>query len=179
MVVRGKKSASTAPPEEPPKEPEWRNSNAQVLLRHLLESGQVPSVLGIMSPADIWKNFCEPRTEFSGFSYAKFPDRLRAMQKQHRVKVGRAADENAALLHDRINFPTPSHNHRGERQWHGSEAERLLKFDVLAKNHEGMTPSQFYDTRLQYKEYPLEVVRKHIHQEVRLLKLRSQYSGQK
>jgi hypothetical protein len=33
MVVRGKKSASTAPPEEPPKEPEWRNSNAQVLLR--------------------------------------------------------------------------------------------------------------------------------------------------
>ncbi|KAI2491308.1 hypothetical protein MHU86_23253 [Fragilaria crotonensis] len=144
-------------------------------LRNLLTTGTVPSVSGIMSPADVWKTFCAPRPEFSGFLYQKFPQRLRAMQKQQLSKSGRAAEENAALLHDRIHFPTPTHNYRGELQWHGSEAERLLKFDVSIKNHERMTPHQLYHTRIQYQEYPLEVVRKHIHQEVRLLKLKSQY----
>jgi hypothetical protein len=157
-------------------EPPWRNSDAQKELRSLLMSGVVPSLQGTMSPADIWKTFCAPRPAFSGFLYKKFPPRLRAMQKQHLMKGGRAADEHAALIHDRINFPRPSHNHRGEPQWHGSDAERLLKFDVAAKNHEIMTPRQLYGTRISYQEYPLEVFRKHIHQEVRLLKLRSQYA---
>jgi hypothetical protein len=111
----------------------------------------VPCVRGIVSPVDIWKTFRKPRTEFSGFSCTKFPDLLRAMQKQHLLKVGRAADENSVLLNDRINFLTPSHSHQGERQWHGSEAERLLKFDVLAMSHEGMAPSQVHDTQLECK----------------------------
>ncbi|KAI2500862.1 hypothetical protein MHU86_13582 [Fragilaria crotonensis] len=156
-------------------EPPWRNSDAQKELRSLLLSGEVPSLQGIMSPSDIWNTFCAPRPAFSGFLFNKFPPRLRAMQKQHLVKSGRAANEHAALAHDRIHFPRPSHNHRGEPQWHGSDAERLLKFDVAAKNHETMTPQQLYGTRTHYQVYPLEVFRKHIHQEVRLLKMKSQY----
>ncbi len=42
-----------------------------------------------------------------------------------------------------------------------------------------MTPLPLYGNRTRYQEYPLEVVRKHIHQEVQLLKLKSQYGTKK
>jgi hypothetical protein len=153
----------------------WRGSEAQKVLHLLLVSGDLPAEQDAMTPLAIWNTFCLPRREFSGFLYKKFPPRLRAMQKQHRTKVGRADDELNALVNDRLHFPVPSHNHRGEPRWNGSEAERLLKVDVAAKNHERMTPMQLHGTRTEYGDYPLEVFRKHIHQEVRRLKLNFQY----
>ena len=154
----------------------WRNSEAQKLLRQLLVSGEIPSsAKSSVGPSEIWNTFCLPRQEFAGFLVEKFPQRLRALQKQHVEKGGRAKDEHAALLHDKLYFPAPSHNNRGEPRWHGSEAERLLKVDVAAKKHESMAPQQLHETRKEYQDYALVVFRKHIHQEVRLRKLIIQY----
>ena len=165
------------------KEPRpWRNSEAQRVLQELLTSGEVPSSTAkdAMAPLEVWERFCVPRKEFAGFQYAKFPDRLRAMRRRHLAKTGRADEEYAALVHHKQHFPTPTHNHWGEPQWHGSDAERLLKIDIAAKQHEPpSTPKLLYGTRIEYQVYPLDVFRKHIHQEVHLQKLKNQYGSKK
>jgi hypothetical protein len=157
----------------------WRNSEAQKLLQKLLVSGEIPisSTTSRMAPVEIWNNVCLPRQEFAGFLFEKFPQRLRAMRKRLLEKGGRSEQEYVAFLHDKQHFPTPSHNHRGEPRWHGSDAERLLKLDVTAKKHELMAPQQLHGTRKEYQDYALVVFRKHIHQEVRLQKLVFQYDS--
>ena len=159
------------------KEPQWRNSEAQSRLRQLIESGEIPTD-GSMKPKDIWKDICLPLPEFAGFLSKKFSTRLRTMRKQHIDKGSRAEDDSAALAHDRLHFPAPTHNHRGEPRWQGSEAERLLKLDVGEKKHLTMEPRELHATRPEYYEnYMLEGFRQHIHQEVRFRKLIHQYSN--
>ena len=51
----------------------------------------------------------------------------------------------------------------------------LLKRDVAEKRHETMAPQLLHKTRIEYMDYPLDVLRKHIHQEVRLRKLIFQF----
>lgn len=154
----------------------WRNSNAQKVLQALLVSGEIPCTkTNKARMEEIWNTHCLHRQEFAGFQFTKFPARLRAMQQRHTTQVGHAEAENAILLLHNQHFPTPTLNHRGEPQWHGSNAERLLKADIAAKTNESMTPKQMHCTRIEYQIYPLEVFRKHIHQEVRLQKLRKQY----
>ena len=162
--------------ESTPETHPWRNSKAQKILQELLISGDIPcTTTNKAKMVEIWNTYCLPRQEFAGFRFTKFPARLRAMQKRHATQGGQADSEYAALLHHKQHFPTPIRNHRGEPQWHGSDAERLLKADVSAKMHETMAPQQLHRTRTEYQIYPLEVFRKHIHQEVRLQKLYLQY----
>ena len=151
----------------------WRDSDAQKLLRQLLATGMIPE--SGMKPKDIWDNICSSRPEFAGFHFKKFPSRLRSARQQAFKKGQRAVNENAAFEHDRLLFPPPTHNQRGEPRWHGSQAESLLKHDVAEKRHETMAPQLLHKTRIEYMDYPLDVFRKHIHQEVRLRKLIFQY----
>ena len=154
----------------------WKNSNAQHVLLSLLVSGEIPCTeISKAQMQEIWNLHCLPRQEFDGFLFAKFPARLEAMQKRHLEHRGHAELEQDVFVLHKQHFPTPTHNHRGEPQWHGSDAERFLKADVAAKTHETMPPQQLQRTRMAYQHYPLEVFRKHIHQEVRLQKLHRQY----
>jgi hypothetical protein len=163
--------------ESPRQEATWRNSKALECLQRLVASGEIDAIL---TPKQVWDRFCVPQPEFSGFHYNKnFPSRLRAIQQKHVEKCRRAEASSAALAHDRLLFPAPAHNHRGEPRWQGSEAERLLKLDVAEKKHQTMKPRQLYEARVEYHSYPLEVFRKHIHQEVRLGKLLDQYARRK
>jgi len=156
----------------------WRNSKALECLQRLVASGEIDVIL---TPKQVWDRFCILQPEFSGFRYNKnFPSRLRAIQQRHAEKCRRADASSAALAHDHLIFPSPAHNHRGEPRWQGSEAERFLKLDVAEKKHETMKPRQLYEARVEYhSNYPLEVFRKHIHQEVRLQKLLNQYASRK
>jgi hypothetical protein len=58
-----------------PKEPHrWKNSEAQLLFKALMKSGEIKCEVGErMSPSEVWNKFCEPRPEFAGFLFAKFP----------------------------------------------------------------------------------------------------------
>jgi hypothetical protein len=156
-----------------PEPQRWRDSDAQKLLRQLLATGMIPE--SGMKPKDIWDNICSSRPEFAGFHFKNFPSRLRSARQQGIQKGSRAVSENAAFEHDRLLFPPATHNQRGEPRWHGSPAESLLKHDVAEKRHEKMAPQLLRETRVEYMEFPLDVFRKHIHQEVRLRKLIFQY----
>ena len=50
--------------------------------------------------------------------------------------------------------------------WHRSAAAKLLKKDVDEGRNKIMTPLQLWLDRNEYKEFELEVFRKHIYQEV-------------
>lgn len=52
-------------------------------------------------------------------------------------------------------------------EWHGSEAESLLKKDVKKGRHLRYHPSVLFLKRDEYQEFDYEVFRKHIHQEAR------------
>ena len=80
--------------------------------------------------------------------------------------------DKKAFLNFRENHPRPDLNYRGEPQWDGSDAQRLLKEDMTAGKHlKYDTPSEFRDSRPEYQTYNKKVFRGHIHQEVRLRKL--------
>ena len=83
----------------------------------------------------------------------------------------KASVNNAAVIHDRKLCP-PVINSRVTAvlpypRWDGSESQRLLKLDVNDGMHKRMVPCKLRDTRNEYRFFPLDVLGKHIHQEVR------------
>ncbi len=86
-------------------------------------------------------------------------------------KQASAVSDSAALANDRLLHPVPTHNHRGEPRWEGSEAQRLLRQDIDLGNHLDLMPRDLFMSEPDYYDnYPLEVFRKHIEQEVKLRK---------
>ena len=160
----------------------WRNSKAQQVILGLLKSGHIWSEMTSKTEIEqIWNMYCVPRQEFAGFQFSKFPPRLKAMQKSHAAHIGHAKVETEILRVHKQHFPTPLRDHRGHPQWHGSDAERFLKADIAARTpgETPIAPKLFYLTRAAYQIYPLDVFRKHIHQELRLRKLIYQYCNRK
>jgi hypothetical protein len=86
-------------------------------------------------------------------------------------KEKRADNDHEAFLAFNKNHPRPTHNYRGEPQWDGSDAQRLLKEDVVAGVHLNYsTPSELRLSRPEYQVYGVDVFRAHLHQEKRLRK---------
>ena len=52
-------------------------------------------------------------------------------------------------------------------EWHGSQAENLLREDTEKRLHLGLSPKQFHLTQEQHKEFELDTFRQHIFQEKR------------
>jgi hypothetical protein len=142
----------------------WEKSPAKKLLANDIISGTVPDTMH-------WGEVFGKRPEYQATARRLFANRLKSLREQINRAKGIAANEETALAHDRSLFPVPTHNYRGEPRWEGSEAERLLKEDVGNGLHKTMEPRQLYQTRPQYhNNYPLEVFRGHIYQEVRFVK---------
>jgi hypothetical protein len=79
--------------------------------------------------------------------------------------MDRADEDLAAFLHDMRTCPRSCRH----PCWQDSEAERLLKIDIEAGGiaaalHE---PQKLWKSRSEYQAFPLNVFRKHIHQETR------------
>jgi hypothetical protein len=74
------------------------------------------------------------------------------------------ADE-LALAHDRRIYPIQMENPNFPYpRWDGHPAQCLLKIDVDSGKHKRYKPELLRMTRKEYKLFPLEVFRKHIHQ---------------
>jgi hypothetical protein len=76
---------------------------------------------------------------------------------------------NAAIK----NHPTPEFNIRGEPQWNGSVAQKLLKEAILKGEHDVFFPQGLWEQTKEYQVYSLRTFRDHIYQEQRLLKFRN------
>jgi hypothetical protein len=73
----------------------------------------------------------------------------------------RSAFDGTAIAKDCLIYPTPIKNHQNNPVWNVSEAQGLLRIDVLAKRHLTMKPQELHNTR------DLSTFRGHICQEER------------
>jgi hypothetical protein len=130
-----------------------------------IQEGKVPPT---MSPKVVYSMRVEYRRQVE---YRQFRTNLNNLRKSlkavnDRAIVDRAAvahDQQRRLVHQNITLAASSSHHR----WDASEAQRLLKLDVNNEMHRTMAPKELRMTRCEYKAFPLNVFRKHIHQEVR------------
>lgn len=103
-----------------------------------------------------------------GFEYGpRFASRLSGLRQQIATNKTRSDEDLEYFNSFRTLHPRPTHNHRQEPLWDGSEAQMLLNLDMDNNKHKvpGFKPVDLYNSRNEYKQWTLEVFRWHIHQE--------------
>lgn len=143
--------------EEAPNLPPWRNCEAKKqLIRDILDG-----TINGMEPRDVHAF----RPLYYERAFKKFSTNLRNLRKDLNANQDRADSDAAALAHDEaLNLRK---NSKPYPQWQGSEAARLLKLDLDLKKQLRMKPCLLHSSREEYMEYPLDVFRGHIQQELR------------
>jgi len=121
-----------------------------------LERDEIPLDKDEMEPRVVYMQ----RPEFAKYPYDQFWDSLRDLRTKfwHCHPETRPWDSST---------PKKLTNHRGEPRWEGSKAKRNLKHHIDKGKQDSMEPKDLYKTRIEYQDYPLEVFRKHIQQEVK------------
>ena len=142
----------------------WRYHPLREFFLEKLSSNEIPADYNLMGPFDVWNKYCD-NDLFEGMKYdGTFQRRLLTLRKQFLEGQSRAQDDLNAFNIAKTNHPPPPFNHRGEPQWNGSEAQRLLEIDMSDKKHFDLKPEDLWETRVEYKEFYLETFRNHIHQ---------------
>lgn len=150
---------------------DWRTSQAKQVLLNDLFNLTLPVDENEVSTEQAWEHY-RHHPAFVGppVVYEQFAERLRDHRAQIGGRIERAQWEMAAMSHDRLVNPYPTHNHRGEPNFHGSAAKPLLRQDIVAGLHEQMTPAAFRETRQEYMVFTTRKFTDLIKQMVRLLK---------
>ena len=74
--------------------------------------------------------------KISSMEYSStFASRLTGLRKIFANDRSQASDARQTLTNDIWNYPPTTHNSRGEPQWNGSEAQRMLDDDIEAGNY--------------------------------------------
>lgn len=141
--------------------PGWADSLAKELLWTDLCSGEVPLHPEYMPAEEVYLL----RPEFEFWPFDQFKDRLADLRVAFIAKDSRSSRAAAALKRARELHPKPTLNHRGETQWEGSDAQRLLKEDIENGAHLEMKPIDLWQSRPEYiLDCPiLKVFRDHIY----------------
>lgn len=154
---------------KPPKSPRWDNKN------HTRRQMKWDIADGIITEGMSNEDAQKVRKLYECMDPAKFKSRLLSMHKAIQEAKKRASADEASLLHDRLLYPRPTHNHRGEPLWVDHEASELLEIDVGNNFYEGKQPEELWKSRLQYKDFLLETFRGHLYQEIQTQKWRLQW----
>jgi hypothetical protein len=154
------------------KEPriKWKKSKGKRLLYEDLMDGVVPL---IDDPNMDAEQIFFMHDEYGEYDPDKFASRLKTLRDAIRVANTRADDDLEALetykeLHkDKVSL----FSHYGYSEFQGSEAQRLLQRDIADGLHQSMGKKELYTSRPEYfNEYPLNVFRDRIYQELRTAK---------
>ena len=154
------------------KKEKWKDSRAKELLRIDIVEKRVTSD---MKPKVVYAM----RPEYQAFKKKNFSKNYRTLQKGIAKDQQRADVDHAAVARDLQLHPPATHHSRGYPRWAGSEAERLLQIDVENGIHTTLKPRELRATQEEYRAYPLDVFRMHIHQETRRRKERSYWLSRK
>ena len=154
---------------------QWKDGcPGKVQLVKDLRSGFIPLDANAMKPKEAY-NLRPIFSQYGG--YKNFPSRLRSARNQEIAKINRNASDEEAFAHDRNLFPIVTRNAQGLLRWGGSNAEELLRQDISNGRHHTLRPKQLHNSREEYKKFPLDRFREHIHQEVRRRKFLAQYAS--
>ena len=154
--------------EEKEKDP-WNKANpVWQLLRKDIVDEEIPFEMDAETAYNL-------REEYKIMSLHRFKSRLTSMIAMVEAGQARAADDAMDLIHDRLIYPRPAYNDRGEPEWVDHEARELLGIDMDNNLHKRMAPRELYMRRRQYQEFSLETFRGHIYQEEHTRKWKAQW----
>ena len=148
----------------------WLYHPLRAFLLEKLQQNDFPADYKLMAPFDVWNKYCDDDV-FEGMEYdAAFRRRLLALRKQFQQDSNRADDDFEAFEIAKRNNPAPEINSKGEPQWNGSDAQRLLEIDIDNKKHKELKPEELWESRAEYQEFLLSTFRDHIYQAVQTRK---------
>jgi len=105
------------------------------------------------------------RDEYAKCKLANFKTNLKNLREALNREERNANEDATNILHDRSKHPIVGNPKFSYPRWDGSAASRLLKHDVDNGIINQKTPKELQLFRPEYQLFPLEVFRKHIHQE--------------
>lgn len=169
------------------KKSKWEYSDARKLLKDALVKGhdangnEVSLVSGPgQYPRHIFELFKDlPEFQESDFGSKKhFGSRLLSLRNIVKEKKYWVARDAIALENSLSKHAIPTHDHRGNPPF-VDIALPLLQDDMDKAKHKQLLPRKLHKTKPEYKQHPVDVFRKHIHQEVYTRKTACQYKKKK
>lgn len=151
---------------------DWRKSDARQVLLDDLASGRLPLDNDVVTAEEAWEEMYFPLPEFSDVVFSQFKARLKDHRKQVARRHGASAFFLNAFRHDqqlRVQGHLPGggfHNRQGQRIFERSPAAPLLREDVIDEKHKAMTTDDLRATRDEFLEWPIEVFRRRLRQEI-------------
>jgi hypothetical protein len=112
------------------------------------------------------KRVFEMRDEDKPYGIKNFRSNLYSLHLLTQENQQEADSDAAALTHDHCIHPKAVDMSKGYPRWDGLDAQRLLKDDMETWLTNHFDPSILWETRPEYKAFPLKVFRDHIYQEV-------------
>lgn len=142
---------STMAPSKKPGQVDWRNLSCGDVILNDLKKDFLPLTEEELLAEMAWEHY-KNLSEFvkPGVVFEQFKERLANHRKQVAKWIQRVTLDAAAVEQAKAKHPYPTHNHRGRRNFHLSFAEDILRQDVQAKCHEGMSLLEFQRTWTKY-----------------------------
>lgn len=160
------------PPSNNPAWIDWRNSEPSKIILFDLRTGRLGLSEEEHSTAVAWEYY-QRQPEFQRVCFDQFAARLVDHRQQVEKRVRRARWDAAAAAHDQLRHPYPSHNQRGEPNFHLSGAEDLLRQDVRNGLHLALFPSELQMTRPEYRVFSKKKFKDCVYQTVRHVKFKN------
>ena len=149
---------------------EWAKSPARDKLYEMLCAGLIPAD---MKPKEVYLTYLKHLPEFAPFqdyTALKFSGKIGPARKRATRKSDRAAEDLSYYEHDRAIFPAPLTDTKGYPMWQKSTAQEKLRKalrEVEGGKREYKKPRFLYLEEPEWQEYPLEIFRKRIYQELK------------
>ena len=159
---------------------DWIKSQSKQILFEDLRYGRLPLDESVMPAEEAWERYRRHPTFIAEkVIFEQFAKRLKGHREQMALPVRRAEFDAVAVAHDRANHPFPTHNVRGQPNFHLSPAEELLRDNVCNKRHEGKNPSDFQQTRDEYKVFEKRKFKELIYQTIRHIKFEDYHAARR
>jgi hypothetical protein len=141
----------------------WAKSKAKQLLAKLL-ADEASYIHG--NEMDVVKIY-NSDSLFKQYKIENFKTNYRNLASKIELERSCVEFDKQALAKEKQKFPRNEQTERGYKFWDGHEAQRLMREDVKEKRTIGMKPNDLRESRIEYKEFPLEILREHKYQEER------------
>lgn len=154
-----------------PKPPSWMKSRAREILCNIIAVGFDKDERGIDLPVS---EVYAMDDEFKRHPLKQFAKRLEELRESIGDLVDRAQRDSTAVKQF-LEINTPSlmdaerFNYDRYPKWQGSEAQRLLRDDLVCLARFGVdnvAPRELWEYREVYQDFPLSVFRNHIYKEL-------------
>jgi hypothetical protein len=137
----------------------WKESEAKQHLRDAILAGDVTS-------DSIWHEVYDSNPLYQQYPRKNFRINLKNLIKALDKLETRAENDDLAFLYERIIHPRPPVTVKGYPFWDTSPASTFLRDDIKHDVHLTMSTDEFWQWREAYQQFPREIFKKHIFQEI-------------